>query len=167
MLEDGHDEHVKSYDRVQKWHGAAASHKQVQQKYRQMDKLQSEMGRAIAYERQLALIGVQKVNVKNGIYGKQIGATHNMHQSGIKKQVARCSDAHCQMSGRNQNPGQENCQECGSPMQAVQVPYQPNELRDKYGGYMFGVELKDGTIKWFKEPVAPNFWYHTYGETVD
>lgn len=157
LLEDEpQDAHVKAHQRVQTWDKAYASSKELLGlKQQALDKFR-ELGRAMAYERQLAKIGVRKEDVEEYIYGRQLGMTDNYKRA---RPVKICTDKWCSQ-GKRQRPfalSTEKCPECGNELTETEVPISLSHLRDKMADYIVGVVTNDGRRLWFDEPVAPRF----------
>lgn len=156
LLEDDYDAHVKAHERVQKWDKAYASSKELMGlKMKAVDKFR-ELGRAMAFERQLARVGLRKDDVEEYIRGAQLGMTDNYKRS---RPVKLCTDKWCS-TGKNQRPlplSAEKCPECGNEVTDSDVPISLSHLRNKMADYIIGVVTKDGRRVWFDEPVSPRF----------
>lgn len=151
LLEDDFDAHVKAHERVQHWHGAHSTFGDLYALKQKSLGLMKEMGRAIAYERELARNGIKKDDVENYIYGSQIGSTHNFK---LSRPVRRCKNVYCKDRGPKPED-QAECLTCGDPLKTEQVPYSPSDLYSKFAKHIMGVETKDGRCVWFDEPVPP------------
>jgi hypothetical protein len=151
LLEDDFDQHVKAWDKVQKWDKAHGTVQNLLSLKRQaLDKMR-EVGRSIGYHRALARVGVRKEDVSHQIYGAQIGSIDNYKKT---RPVRKCANGYC--SNRLPQPeSQEKCLDCGEPLVTKQMPFSFTDLHNKLAHHMLGVELNDGRRVWFDEPVPP------------
>lgn len=166
MLEDDYDQHMRAYRRVKAWDGAHKTYQDIQTLRAKRNDLEKQMGRAISYERALARVGLQKSDVVDRIHGAQIGATNNFKGT-IPAKI--CRDRRCELrseggfggvyrdntKAKYQPADMEECPGCGQPLEAVDKPIPPSDLRGKFANYIFGVKTGDGSTRWFDEPVAP------------
>lgn len=155
MLE-AYDEHVKAHDRIKTWDKAYASSKNLMGlKLQAVDKFR-ELGRAMAFERQLAKVGLRKEDVSEYIRGAQIGLIDNYKRA---RPVKMCMDKWCS-TGKRQRPlplSTEKCPECGNEVTDTDIPLSLSHIRDKMSDYIMGVVTNDGRRVWFDEPVSPRF----------
>ena len=139
----------------EKWDKAYGSYKELQAVKTKQHQLYKEMGRAIAYERELARAGLKKADVSHPISGGNVGATHNYKR---QVEITRCPKTNsfaCRTGGKELPSDTAECPECGTPTVKAKVPVPPSDLRKKYANYIVGVETNDGRFVWFEEPVPP------------
>lgn len=151
MLEADHDEHIKAWDRIQKWDKAHSTYHDLAVQKAKAQDLFRELGRSIGYERALAHVGLTRADVSHQIYGNQIGSIDNYKQT---RAVRQCANFHC----RDRRPypeTQDVCPTCEEPLQTKQMRYSFSDLHGKFARYMLGVELNDGRRVWFREPLPP------------
>jgi hypothetical protein len=153
LLEDDHSEHVKAWDRVQKWDKAVSTYNDLRVLHREAEMKYREMGQALAIERALAHFGIQRADVAEWITGDRVGATHNYKRS---VPVTACHNTYCEQRGRPvKNHDQEGCTSCGERLETTMKPVSPNELRSKYARYIVGVITNNGRKLWFNDPIPP------------
>lgn len=166
MLEADYDEHVKAHERVQKWDKARTAYQALAVKEAEAAKLFAEIGRAIAYKRALARVGLTREDVSHQIYGAQIGSIENYKKT---RPAKVCRNRACDVlsvggagrvypdsaKARHQPMERETCSGCGEPLETVQVPINFSDLHRNYAHHMMGVETNDGRRVWFDEPVPP------------
>ena len=152
LLEDDYDQHMKAYNRVQKWDGAHSTFQNLLGLKQKQLGLMHKMGQAISYERALARVGLTRQDVDKPIYGDTIGATDNFKGTRPRKV---CNSHGCSQAEKY-SPETDKCPRCDGPLSDVNVGYAQHQLRATYARHIFGVKTKDGRRVWFKEPVAPS-----------
>ncbi len=155
LEDDGHSEHMKGWDRLQKWNGAHDTFQHLADLERKRAALYREMGQSIALERVMATYGFTKADVTHWITGAQVGATSNYKRT-IPTTVCPSSSFHCSLGGKPvKNHDQEGCPQCGERLKTVQRPVSPHDLRTKYARWYVGVLLNDERTIWFNDPIPP------------
>lgn len=150
MLEADHDQHVKAYQRIKSWDNAHSSYRDLYAlKVKAMEKYK-EIGRALAYERALASIGVSREEVAHVIRADQIGATHNYKRTVPSKQ---CRTSYCDRQIKHFPAHAEKCPSCQEPLTPSNKTLTQSDLRGKYAAYWVGVETQDGRTIMFDSPV--------------
>lgn len=158
LLEDDHDQHMKAWNRVQKWDQAHASYKEMAGLKKQAYSLFLELGQALAVERALAHLGLSKEDVSHYITGAGASATHNFKRD---EPVTLCMNNYCRQYNRPMKQTSVDCHECGQPLTTTQRRVPLSDFRNKYTNYVVGAELRDGRTVMFKEPIPPKT--HDYG----
>lgn len=152
MLGEAYDEHVKAHERIQKWDQAHTSAKKLLGlKIQSLAKFR-ELGRALAYERALASVGVRKEDVESYIYGGQIGATDNYKRT---RPAKVCQNKWCSKQPRPASA--TTCPECQEELVPTEIPLSGSYIRDRLANHILGVMTKDGRRLWFDDPVPPTF----------
>lgn len=146
------DDQQKARDRVEKWDKAHASFGDLSALWAKRDKLQREMGQAIALERALAHSGITREDVARFIHGSEVGQVDNYKRQTPAKV---CKNIHCRIFNRPQSDDRDACQDCLGQLQTVMKPTSPSDLRTKLATHIVGVELNDGRKLWFQDPVPP------------
>jgi hypothetical protein len=129
--------------------------------------LHAELARTTQYNLELAKTGIDPKDVSHCINGNQVGATHNYKitrkiklcaegpdrlSTGYRAKYSACTNA--QIS-RALPVDATVCPECHGEVVTSSVRMSPSYLRDKLPRHIVGVELNDGSFKFFENPIPP------------
>src|SRR6185295_5803638 len=107
LEDDGHSEHVKGWERVQKWNNAHASYQHLAALQRKKAALERQLGQGIAIERALAHYGLQRTEVAEWITGDRVGQTDNYKRDVPAK---ACRNSKCNRKGVPVKGHREDCE---------------------------------------------------------
>lgn len=154
MTDDANElKEVAEATKTKNWDGAYETMQKLIALNEKRQKLWRELAQAIAIERQLQRVGVDRNDVDHFIRGDMIGATHNYKG---QKWVRVCRECEADQPWRQRQPlDVEVCPICKTDMPSVQIRIMPSELRGKYARHFMGVELHNQKFVWFDEPIPP------------
>lgn len=149
LLEQDHDAHVKSWERVQKWDKAHDSYKDLHQKHLKARDVFDQLGSSIGYERALARAGLTREEVSSPVYGADVKTSSDLPFTRPSK-ICRvnCVSA-------NQPMDAESCSGCGGELVNAEAPMPLRVLNQKYARYIVGVLTNDGRKVYFKDMIPP------------